>query len=145
MAPIHILHTSFSEFMLDHSRSRELACESGHFNLNIAKRGLALMDSQLHPNLCKLTGSPQNVLICPDVIQTHVSPALRYTATYLVDHWMLSDRSELHLILTSIRNFLTRHLLCWFECLSLIGKLVIGIRSLKKISKEFTQVIHSYF
>jgi hypothetical protein len=138
--PINVPHPYFSDFMKDPDRAGTLCYRSSAFNLEMARQCLSTLGRELHQNLCKIDGRPANKSINPTVIQSHIGSGLRYSCIYLVEHCMQCDPPDRPAVVELIREFLTVHLLCWFECLSLQGQLADGVQILETILTWLAEV-----
>src|SRR3979490_2971961 len=137
---VNIFHASFREFILDTDRCEAHAVDytRGHQMLTI--KCLQLLNNSLRRNICNLPkdgiGRLPHEIKDPGMIST----SLRYSCVYWAFHLLeaLSPR-EPSTILECVSEFADTHLLHWFECLSAIGELESGVRSLRN-AKEATLV-----
>jgi hypothetical protein len=131
-------HASFPDFITNPDRCspkrcpsfRSLVASEGHEL--IALKCLKLMNRSLKYNICEIpkgltlsrrerANSPENV--------GKFSEALKYSCIYWAAH--LAEVKVFDTVLVdSLRIFLHEHLLHWIECLSTLGELQTGLKSL---------------
>ncbi|KAF8995595.1 WD40 repeat-like protein [Hymenopellis radicata] len=132
-------HASFPEFILDAQRSRftaplsftkaksrelEVFCDKPVFDARLTDCCFRIMTSELQFNICNLPSS--STLDCHvdnlrELVQTNISPVLRYAARHWGEHLLAAgrtDRSSLH---DKLKAFLTDVFLFWLEAMNLIG------------------------
>ncbi|KAF9042559.1 hypothetical protein BDZ89DRAFT_1034608 [Hymenopellis radicata] len=132
-------HASFPEFILDVQRSQFIAplsftnansrelrvfCDKPVFNTQLTRCCFRIMKSELRFNICHLSSSSKldlEVNNLHDLIQTHISPVLRYTIRHWSEHLLAVgniDRCSLH---DDVRAFLMNVFLFWLEAMNLLG------------------------
>lgn len=130
---VSTFHASFPDFMTDRERSGGYFQDSSSCHRVLADNCLCLMNRSLQYNICGVSGRPPNLGITPGMIGDCISEALRYACIYWASHLAetsfndSSDMSEL------LHTFLNQHLLHWFECLSLLGRLDAAMDSFRKL------------
>ncbi|KAJ6626160.1 WD40-repeat-containing domain protein [Mycena sp. CBHHK59/15] len=141
-AAVAPFHASFPDFVTDPTRCSRERCPS--FPALVASEGhqmlalncLEFMNDSLKYNLCDipedLTVSRRETTNSPDSI-SKISPALKYACLYWASHLSEVQVPSAELV-AALRNFLHRHLLHWIECLSALGELETGIKSLRSAS-----------
>lgn len=121
-APVRLLHQSFREFLVDTSNEKspfwvdEIGTHKG-----LASRCLMLMSkpSGLYYNMCILSGPGILRSEIDEVsIASNLPPELQYACHYWVKHLKQSQRNITNGDATHI--FLQKHLLYWFEAMSLM-------------------------
>jgi len=138
--PVHSLHTSFRDFLVDESRSGKFHVELplGHQSLAIAC--LETMKSGLQFNICHLETSylynkdvPGLATSIKNTIPTHLS----YSCQFWADH--LQNISTHSRVLQAVNEFMNNRLLYWLEVLSLIGEVGTASSALAAVT-EWSQV-----
>jgi nucleoside-triphosphatase THEP1 len=137
-------HASFPDFITDPKRCspercplfRSLVASEAHELL--ALKCLKLMNQSLKYNICEIpqaltvsrresTNDPGNV--------DKISEALKYSCLHWAAHLAAAKVFDTDTILVdALRIFLHKHLLHWIECLSMLGKLQAGLKSIGSIA-----------
>jgi len=120
---INILHLSFRDFLTDASRSQNLFhIDKAFHNANIALACFELMNEYLEPDICKLVDDTVLIENISDtVIREHISDELQYAVRFGLDHLLeVSITNADHALAVAVKEFLNKHLLEWFEALSLL-------------------------
>ena len=131
-SPVTIFHASFPDFIVDPSR-----CEKHHLDVSEGHQRLAVkclqwlnqaLERNIYPLDRRMTRSFSHE---PNAIPE----ALRYSCLHWVSHLVHALAcTPAQTVVTEIRNlvseFVDDHLLYWFECLSALGDLGSGIKSL---------------
>ena len=129
---VSIFHTSFRDFMVGLARSKYCvdASESHHM---LANNCLQYMNRSLRHNICNLpedtVGSRPHVINDINIIPE----ALQYACLYWAYHLAIAlerPPGNAH-ALCLLSEFAGVHLLHWFVCLSAMGQLESGVRSLR--------------
>ena len=144
--PIHVLHKSFPDFLMDPKRctDKQLFVDPSINHMNITLSCLVLMKKRLKRNICQL----DDYFILGEVEdlserrKTHVGDALEYACQFWASHLVRSatsgpDVEEVH---RAIDEFFTTHLLFWIEVLSLMNILDSGIYALRYIDEWYVKV-----
>jgi nucleoside-triphosphatase THEP1 len=134
-------HASFPDFITNPDRCSPDRCPSFHSlvasesHTLLALKCLKQMNRSLKYNICEIpkeltvsrrerTNSPQSV--------GKISEALKYSCLYWATH--LAEVKVFDTILVdALRVFLHEHLLHWIECLSTLGELQTGLKSLRSM------------
>ena len=143
---ISIFHASFREFIVDPVRCGEsyhVDTGKGHEMLTI--KCLQLLNRSLRRNICDL---PEDMIgtLAQEIPDLGVIPeALRYSCLHWASH--LADRFSHSLanvspVLENLRAFADEHLLHWFECLSVLGELETGLKSLGKANEMLSVSVY---
>ena len=131
--PVTIFHASFPDFIVDPSR-----CEK-HFRLDhadghrlLAVQCLRCLNQTLKRNISHLDTS---MTLSPSHEPSAIPEALRYSCLHWASHLAHALSGTLaDTAVTEIRDlvseFVNKHLLHWFECLSALRELESGIKSL---------------
>ncbi|CAE6509641.1 unnamed protein product [Rhizoctonia solani] len=118
---VSTLHASFPDFMLDSSRSGQLACKAELHNTKLAELCFGrIKRNRSQFNICNLESSfvfDEDVPNIDDSVKHAIPPDLAYACRYWAIHLQLGGMSvtgarELH-------EFLSRRLLLWIEVLNL--------------------------
>jgi AcrR family transcriptional regulator len=124
---IRPFHASFEDFIVDEHRCSDRAylVDAVHHHERLARRCLALMNNALRYDICELSepGTPNDKLPeLESVLQGVVPAELRYACIHWAAHLseVGSPNSRLREDLT---KFCKKHLLHWFEVMSLISRL----------------------
>ncbi|KAF9019013.1 WD40 repeat-like protein [Hymenopellis radicata] len=132
-------HASFPEFILDAQRSRfpaplsstkeksrqlQVFCDKPIFNARLAHHCFRIMGSELCFNICHLPSSfmlDHEVDDLHDLVQTNISPVLRYAACNWAEHLLAAGRTNRLSLYDDLKAFLTDVFLFWLEAMNLIG------------------------
>ncbi|PZC90297.1 hypothetical protein A1F95_09650 [Pyrenophora tritici-repentis] len=121
--PIRLLHLSFREFLVDPQKQGKSLfwVDEKSTHKKLASRCLELMSgpSGLHQDMCSLSGP--GVLrseIDEQTVTSSLPPDLQYACRYWVDHLKQGQEDIVNRDTTHL--FLQKHLLHWFEAMSLI-------------------------
>jgi hypothetical protein len=126
--PVRLLHLSFREFLID-GRKREKQeywfwVDEKKTHCMLATRCLELLSAPgcLTDNICQLDSPGMlRTEIDPQIIHEHLPPDIRYACRYWVHHFEHSGE-QIH-DEDVVDMFLRKHLLHWFEALSLSGNI----------------------
>ncbi len=121
--PIQLHHASFCEFIMDLSR-----CNDPRFSVDrkwqhkiLAGRCVQLVTEHLRQDICDLRAPGVEVArLDRSVVKRLLSPSVEYACRFWLPHVEQAD--EMFDDLSSISMFLHRHLLHWFEALSLLRR-----------------------
>jgi len=137
-SPVAPFHASFPDFVTDPTRCSPKNCPSfpalvpSESHEMLALKCLEHMNCTLKYNICDIpkerirsrrTTSNSRENTCK------ISDALKYSCVYWTSHLAEVQSSSGDLIPT-LRHFLHEHLLHWIECLSVLGELQTGLKSL---------------
>ncbi|KAF7344134.1 Mycorrhiza-induced WD40-repeat domain protein [Mycena venus] len=141
-ATVTAFHASFPDFVADPMRCTLERCPSfpvlvpAEEHGRLALKCLEFMNHSLKYNIC---GVPEDLTVSRmDATNLHhdvskISEALRYACLYWASHF-----SEMQVCETTVsgalHTFLEEHLLHWMECLSILGELQAGIKSLESLT-----------
>jgi hypothetical protein len=136
-AVIHILHPSFADFL-----TNRLRCESDVWFIDIASHNLRVtlhcldrLDSFLRRNQCDLTLSP----VPADI---RLPEDISYACTFWIEHVCLVE--EAASLLERLECFLFKHLLHWFEAMSILKRTSQTIAMLRRL-REWQMVVRQPF
>jgi hypothetical protein len=141
-AAVAIFHASFPDFITDPNRCSPKHCplfpalvpSSCHGML--ALKCLECMNRSLRYNLCDVppesTVSRREATNLPHYIDK-ISEAVRYSCLYWVSHLGEVEVPAPELV-EALEAFLHKHLLHWIECLSILGELRTGVKSLQTVT-----------
>ncbi len=129
--PIRLHHPSFRDFFLDTRRctDRELQVNRIGIHWALANACIRIMSAKLRIDICNLhlPGALARSVDGNQIAQ-FIPEELQYACSYWVQH--LQESKNLLLDNGKVHLFLRRHLLCWLEALSLLGKISEGINAL---------------
>ncbi|OJI82141.1 hypothetical protein ASPTUDRAFT_31955 [Aspergillus tubingensis CBS 134.48] len=138
--PIRPVHLSLRDLLLSRERCKstpELYINPQQLHLILFERCMETMKS-LKQDLCDLVlpgSSPSDVP--SEKVETFIPAALCYACRYWIDHLMQLGSDEQSELLNDnggiIECFLRQKLLCWFEALSLMGELEVGVFQLSAL------------
>ena len=145
-APISPFHASFPNFITDSTRCSPEICPSFpalvplKTHEMLAIKCLKYMNTSLKYNICNIpeeltvshrerTDSPENI--------GKISEALKYSCIYWASHLAELQAPDMDLIPT-LHFFVHNHLLHWMECLSIVGELPEGLKSLRNASNALS-------
>lgn len=143
--PIHLHHPSFRDFLLDRRR-----CHNPDFWVNeieahraLAKNCLRLMSSSFKTDICSLR-APGTLVSEVDGsrVEQYLPAELQYASQYWIQHFHQSKIFFHHN--SRAHRFLQKHLLHWFEVLSLIGSVsdgILGLEMLQSIARVSHQKV----
>ena len=146
VAPIHIFHKSFPDFLTDPGR-----CTDHHFFIDplIHHREILflcfnVMKKRLKRNICKLD---DHVLLSevedlPACRATYIGDALKYACHFWTNHLVRIPANDpgAEEVQRAINHFFKKRLLFWIELLSLTGNLDIGVYALNNIQQWYMLV-----
>jgi hypothetical protein len=142
MTTVTIFHASFAEFVTDTTRCSGERCPSFHAlaaseeHATLALKCLELMICSLKRNIC---GVPEALMVSrrdrtnSQHDTTRISEALQYACVYWALHFSKGQDPRQD-VLEALRSFLQNHLLHWMECLSILGELQTGLKSLASVT-----------
>ena len=129
--PIRLHHPSFRDFFLDTKRCTDpqLQVDRNSIHWVFANSCIRIMSEKLKKDICNLhlPGALASH-VDDNQIQQFIPEELQYACSYWVQHLQeskkqLPDNGDVH-------RFLRKHLLCWLETLSWLGKISEGINAL---------------
>ena len=125
-SPVTLFHASFPDFIVDPSRCEEL------FRLDQSK-GHRMLTDQCLRCLNQTFNNLDTNMMCSFSHEPNAIPeALQYSCLHWASHLAHSLSSALAqtAVAELVSEFVDNHLLHWFECLSALGELRSGIKSL---------------
>ena len=138
--PVHSLHTSFRDFLVDERRSGKFHVELALGHQSLATACLETMKNGLQFNICNLETSYLSNKNMPG-LATHIKDTiptyLSYSCQFWADH--LQNTSTYSKILQAVNEFINNRLLYWLEVLSLIGEVGTASPALEAMA-EWSQV-----
>ncbi|KAJ1306970.1 hypothetical protein OPQ81_007950 [Rhizoctonia solani] len=140
------LHTSFPDFVLDPSRSKEYSCDAVAHNQTLAFLCFDIIrGTRPQFNICGLESSSvpdKKVANLEERVQEAVSTQLLYACKYWAAHLEFAKES-LDLI-RDLEEFLSTRLLLWMEIMNLEGTMHISSRILKTVGDWVKVCLLSY-
>ena len=120
--PISLLHTSFRDFLTDHTRSGPYCIDASLYDDVLAQSSLRVMMEELCFNICQLETSQlrnSDVVDLPARIKKCISSQLSYSSRFWADH--VSVTTFMPNIGAKVKEFFETKLLYWIEVLSLLN------------------------
>jgi len=141
-----IHHRSFPDFVTSRSRcERRFLIDLTTRHLELGKRCLKVMDSQLKPNICNLGSADRFGDNCNVSVKEWqcMTPELVYASTHWATHFDSASKldGEAERLL---EDFARLHFLTWLEVLSLIEQVEAAYPSLDKIGKLLVSCVPFY-
>jgi hypothetical protein len=122
--PVTLLHTSFRDFLTDHSQSGRYYIDTSSSDSSLALSSLQVMTEELCFNICRLETSyllNDNVVDLVTRTKNYISSQLSYSCRFWVDHVRATMFTSQ--IGAKVKEFFKTKLLYWLEVLSLIKKI----------------------
>ena len=146
VAPVHIFHKSFPDFLMDPKRCRDnqFFVDPTVHHTEILFSCLRLLRERLKKNICKL--DDYAVLSEVEDLSAHkkdyIGEALEYACKFWTNHLLEVPSNSPHVeeVQKAVDKFFTTHLLYWIEVLSLTGNLNTGIHALNNIQQWYILV-----
>jgi WD40 repeat protein len=144
--PIHVLHKSFPDFLIDPKRCKDnqLLIDPVTGHRDILLLCLKLMKQRLKKDICQLDGhGPLSaVKDLPERRKAYIGDALGYSCSFWASHLAKTATSnpvdeEVH---EAIDEFFKTCFLFWIEVLSLLMNLDAGVYALSEIAEWYTEV-----
>ena len=146
VAPIHIFHKSFPDFLVDPIRCKDkrFFVEPAVHHTEILLSCLRLMRERLKKNICQLDDYTilNEVEDLPVHQKDYIGDALEYACHFWTKHLLEvpSNSSHVKEVQEEIDKFFTTCFLYWIEVLSLTGNLNVGVYALKNIQQWYMVV-----
>jgi len=134
---IRVQHLSVYDFFRSDRCSYQVNVRDADVQLGIACH--KVMTTQLRFNICKLDDSRlanADVSDLPSRVEQHISEALQYSCLHWLDHLCFppANRDQRMLVLGNLKEFFEGlYPLFWVEVLSIMGMVVIGVPSLRRL------------
>ena len=147
--PIRVFHKSFPDFLTDRTR-----CKNDRFFIDPAVHHedilfscLDLMKRRLRKNICDLEDYAvlEKVEDLSDRRETCIGSSLEYACRFWARHLagVPGSGPGAKLVKEAIEEFFDKHLLCWFEVLSLVGHLKAVVYAINYIRQWYISVSFS--
>ena len=139
--PIHIIHKSFPDFLMDPHRceDKRFFVEPEDHHVEILLACLRLMGERLKRNICNLDDYTvlSEVKDLSVLRKTYVGDALEYACRFWTKHLLETPSKTPHVeeVQKAIDKFFTVHLLHWMEVLAITGNLGNGVYSMNDIEQ----------
>ncbi|KAI7152215.1 WD40 repeat-like protein [Hortaea werneckii] len=130
-APIRLFHASFREFLFDPGRCMrtELRANSPNTHSQLFHACIEAMENWLKRNVCELQHPGMKVTkLERREIDRKVPQHVHYACRYWVEHYRQAKTNS-----DAVLVFLRRHLLHWWEAMSLMGRLTESVRALGEL------------
>lgn len=129
--PLFSLHTSFTDFLRDQSRSHKYHVDASFWHERIATHCLQLMEANLRFNICDVPTSfkPNDQIDnLKELVQTHIPDSLNYACRFWAQHLSkLVGWTESENLRQAVIVLLSDQFLAWLEVMSLTGSSPIGV------------------
>jgi len=142
--PVQLLHSSFRDYLTDHSRSKKFYIDTSLHKNNLAFSTLQIMKVELHFNICGLESSyllNSDVFDLAEKIKKSISSALLYSCQYWATHVEATVFDPE--LANQIREFLNQQFLFWVEVLSLTKTVQLAAPALSSIMRWISVCPHS--
>ena len=145
LAPIHVLHKSFPDFLTDQQRctDQQFFVDPLIHHREILLSCLKVMKAGLRRDICQLDNC---ILLEGEDLATHraayIGDTLEYACQFWTDHLArtTSSQDSIEEIHKAIQEFFETSLLFWIEVLSLMGKLDVGVYAINKVEEWYIVV-----
>ena len=155
VAPIHIFHKSFPDFLMDPKRCTDhrFFIDPSIHHREILLSCLKVMKERLKKNACNLDNYVllSDVEDLPERRMAYIGDVLGYACQFWTNHLMGTPGSgpDIEVVQKAIDEFFTKNLLFWIEVLSLMGNLDVCVHALNNIQQwyilvSFVQDVHLY-
>jgi hypothetical protein len=113
---VRVLHPSFADFLTTQNRcKREIwFFDQSTYHRNLAIRCLHRMDAVLQQNMCNMT-------LSVDLSTERLPEDISYSCLFWIDH-ICAIEKDVTPLMNHLRDFLFRHLLHWFEVMSILRR-----------------------
>ena len=131
-SPVIIFHASFPDFIVDPSRCKNFGLDRSNGHRLLAVQCLRCLNQTLKGNIYHLD---TNMTLLPSHEPNTIPEALRYSCLHWASHVTQTlSGAQAETAITETRDlvseFVSGHLLHWFECLSALRELESGIKLL---------------
>jgi hypothetical protein len=143
--PIRLHHASVRDFLLSSRRCSDTRfyADEKRAHTVLAMRCLVLMDQQLKRDLCDLQDPG---MLTEEVKQTLIDACLpselRYACRYWIEH--VERGGHLAAVGKHVAAFLHKHLLHWFEALSLLRLVAEGVKLLTLLGSMPVSILDTF-
>lgn len=129
---VRVLHSSFADFLLTRSRcGRDIwYFDPDPHHHSLAVQCLRRLNDTLKHNICNLTLSKDLALRSPS--NERLPEDISYACIFWIDH-ICTIKDNVESIIEHLKSFLYRHLLHWFEAMSILKKSRDTIASLRSL------------
>ena len=141
---IRVRHLSISDFFLSNDCHSNYHVDVQNANVGLGIACLNTMVDQLCFNICKLEDSRltnADVDDLPSRIKENISDALQYSSLYWPNHLCFGANIGDQRVLGGLRKFFEGpYALFWIEVLSIMGRVSIGVPSLRRVTLAIVKV-----
>ena len=145
-APVHILHKSFPEFLMDPRRrmDNQFFVDPSIYHTEILFSCLRVMKERLKKNICSLDDHAvlSEVKDLPTRKKDYIGNALEYACQFWTKHLLMVPVTGSHVeeVQKTIDELFTTHLLHCIEVLALTGYLGLGAQAIHDVEQWYTLV-----
>ena len=144
---VRVRHLSISDFFLGDGCHSDYRVDPRDANMELGLTCMKTMVEQLRFNICKIEDSRlanSDVDDLPSRIKENVSDALQYSSLYWSNHLCFGANNGDQRVWESLRKFFEGpYGLFWIEVLSIMGKVPIGVPSLRRVISMVVKVSRS--
>ena len=141
---VRVRHLSISDFFLSDDCPSDYHIDFQNANVELGIACLKNMVDQLCFNICKLEDSRlanSDVDDLPSRIKENISDALQYSCLYWSDHLCFGANNGNPRVWESLRKFFEGpYALFWIEVLSIMGRVSLGVPSLRRVTLRLVKV-----
>ena len=145
---IRVRHLSISDFFLSDDCPSDYHVDLRNANMELGIACLKKMVEQLRFNICRLEDSRllnSDVHDLPLRIKENISDALQYSCLYWSNHLCFGATNGNPHIWESLRKFFEGpYALFWIEVLSIMGRVAIGVPSLRSVILRLVKVCTAF-
>jgi hypothetical protein len=132
---VRVRHLSISDFFVRDRSEYQVDLQDAQVQTGIAS--LRTMVQQLHFNICGLEDSRlanKDIPSLPSRIKENISDALQYSSLYWSNHLCFTPDNGHPVVWGRLEEFFQRlYALFWIEVLSIMGRVPIGVPSLRRV------------
>ena len=141
---IRVRHLSISDFFVSDDCPSDYYIDLQNANMELGIACLKKMVEQLRFNICRLEDSRllnSDVHDLPSRIKENISNALQYSSLYWSNHLCFGANNGNPRVWEGLRKFFEGpYALFWIEILSVLGKVPIGVPSLRRVISRIVKV-----
>jgi hypothetical protein len=143
------LHASFPDYLLNKERSGRFFCDLPKHSYIITTQCFGVMRDQLQFNICGIQSSfipDEKIPNLKEQVELNISAELFYACRFWMDHLQAVKGSDSlepvgsdEILLQTIHDFLSQHLLFWIEVLNLKKSMFICVSNMTQLHKWISQ------
>jgi hypothetical protein len=138
--PIHILHSTFKEYLIDQHRSKEFFVQPRSAHRQLALQSLHILQQSLHVDISGTSreGEPfpqpptePKMMSLPEVVLDPSFSPIRYAIQFWADH--VREGANEPEVQQMLQKFFENQLLYWVEWVAVLGLVPDALTSLRKL------------